>query len=94
LTALFFVTVPNFLGFSRLSGRKFNEDSKNVLKNLIRSLQVEFTGDFVADCSLNRYFCSLNFDSILLLDCTKFLSVFLGCRIENLKEIPKMCLKI
>jgi len=29
--------------------RKFNEDSKNVLKNMIRSLQVGFTGDFVAN---------------------------------------------
>jgi len=29
--------------------RKFNEDSKNVLKNVIRSLQVGFTSNFAAD---------------------------------------------
>jgi len=30
--------------------RKFDEDSKNGLKNMIRSLQVDFTGDFVPNC--------------------------------------------
>jgi len=30
--------------------RKFNEDSKNVLKNMIWSLQVGFTSDFIPDC--------------------------------------------
>jgi len=30
--------------------RKFNEDSKNVLRNMIRSLQVGFTSNFVPDC--------------------------------------------
>jgi len=65
-----------------------------VLKNIVRSLQVEFTGDFVADCFLNRYFYSSNFDSSFLLDCTEFVSVFLGYRIGTLMRIPKMCLKM
>jgi len=33
-----------------LLDRKFNGDSKNVLKTVIFSLQVDFIGDFVADC--------------------------------------------
>jgi len=44
LTPLFSLTVPNFF---MLLDRKFNEDSKNVLKNMIRSLQVGFTGNLV-----------------------------------------------
>jgi len=35
-----------------LLDRKFNEDSKNVLKTVIFLLQVGFTGDFVHHCSL------------------------------------------
>jgi len=35
-----------------LSDRKFNEDSKNVLKNMIRSLQVGFTGNLVVNVAL------------------------------------------
>jgi len=35
LTIFFFLTVPNFAVFFRLSNRKFNEDSKNVLKTVI-----------------------------------------------------------
>jgi len=31
-------------------GRKFNKDSKNVLKTVIFSLQVGLTGNFVSDC--------------------------------------------
>jgi len=30
--------------------RKFSEDSKNVLKTVIFSLQVNFTDDYVPDC--------------------------------------------
>jgi len=33
-----------------LLDRKFNEDSKNVLKNVIQGLQMGFTDNFVADC--------------------------------------------
>jgi len=39
-----------------LLDRKLNEDSKNVLKTVIFSLQVGFTGDFVADCPLKLCF--------------------------------------
>jgi len=38
----------------RLLNEKFSEDSKNVLKTVIVLLQVDFTGDFVTDCPLNR----------------------------------------
>jgi len=39
--------------------RKFNKDSKNVLKNMIRSLQVGFTNDFVPDCPSDYNFTDL-----------------------------------
>jgi len=42
--------------FFRLLDRKFNEDSKNVLKTLIFSLQVGFTSDFVLDCHFKLCF--------------------------------------
>jgi len=47
---VFSLTVPNLIMFFRLLHRKFNEDFKNVLKTLIFSLQMGFTGDFVLDC--------------------------------------------
>jgi len=34
--------------------RKFNENSKNVLKTIIFLVKVGFTGDYVPDCPLNR----------------------------------------
>jgi len=37
-------------------GKKFNEDSKNVLKTVIFSLEVSFTGDFVPDCPFKLHF--------------------------------------
>jgi len=37
--------------------RKFNEDSKNVLKTAIFPLQVSFTGNFVPDCPFELSFC-------------------------------------
>jgi len=43
--------------FSKLLDRKFDEDSKNVLKTVIFSLQVGFTGNFVPDCPFKLYFC-------------------------------------
>jgi len=49
LTPLFFLTVPNFAVFSQLVDRKFNKDSKNVLKTVIFSLQMGFTDNFVPD---------------------------------------------
>jgi len=36
--------------FFMLLDRKFNDDSKNVLKTIIFSLQAGFTSDFVSDC--------------------------------------------
>jgi len=50
LTLLFSLTVPNFVMFLELLDRKFNEDSKNVLKNVIQRLQMGFTDNFFADC--------------------------------------------
>jgi len=41
--------------------RKFNEDSKNVLKNMIRSLQVGFTSDFVPGCLFKLCFFQFKF---------------------------------
>jgi len=56
LTQLFSLTVPNFVVFSKLLDKEFNEDSKNVLKTVIFSLQVAFTDDFRLDCSLKLCF--------------------------------------
>jgi len=53
----FSLTVPNLkLLFFRLLNKKCNEDSKNVLKTVIFSLQVGFTFDFVSDCLFKLYF--------------------------------------
>jgi len=49
LTPFYSLTVPDFVLFFMPLDRKFNEDSKNVLKNVIQLLQVGFTGDFVLD---------------------------------------------
>jgi len=56
LTLLFSLTVPNFVVFLRLLDRKFNEDSKNLIKRVIFPLQVGFIGNFVSDCSLKLCF--------------------------------------
>jgi len=56
LTPLFYRTVPNFVLFLRLLDRKFNEDSKNVLKIVIFILQIGFTSNFVFDCPFKLYF--------------------------------------
>jgi len=61
LTPLFSLTVPNFVVFFRLGDRKFSEDSKNVLKTVIFSLQVGFTGDFVHDCPIKLSFWQFKF---------------------------------
>jgi len=78
LTPLFSLTVSNFVVFFfMLPDRKFNGDSKNVLKTVIFSLQVTFTGDFVLVCPFKLCVSgSSNFDTALLPDCTKFYSVF------------------
>jgi len=56
LTPLFFLTVPNFVVIFMLLDRKFDEDSKNVLKTVIFSLQVGFTSGFVPDCPIKLGF--------------------------------------
>jgi len=71
LTLLFFLTVPNFVVFFRLLNRKFNEDSKNVFKTVILSLQVGFTSIFVPDCPFKLFFGISNCDTAFLSDCTK-----------------------
>jgi len=55
---------------------KFNEDSKNMLKTVIFSLQMGLTGDFVPDYFANCVSSSSNFDSAFLNDCTKFCNIF------------------
>jgi len=72
LTPLFSLTVLNFVVFFMLLDRKFNEDSKNVLKTVIFVLQVGFTDNFVPDCLSGNS----NFDTTFLPDCTKFCSIF------------------
>jgi len=57
LTPLFPLIVPNFVMFLKILDRKFNEDSKNVLKTVIFLLQVGFTGDFILDCPFKLCFC-------------------------------------
>jgi len=79
--------------FSRLLDRKFNKDSKNVLKRVIFSLQVGLTVNFVSDCLFKLGFCQFNFDTAFLPDCTKSCSVFWGYWVGNLMHILKMCLK-
>jgi len=49
LTPLFSLTVPNFVVFFRLLNRKFNENSKNMLKTVICSLQVGLKSNFIPD---------------------------------------------
>jgi len=91
LTPFFSLTVLHFVVFFRLLDRKFNEDSKNVLKIVIFSLQVGFTGDFVLDCLSNYVSVSSNFDTAFLPDSTIFGRFFLGYWIGNLIRISKMC---
>jgi len=43
-------------GFFRLLDRKFNEDSKNVLKTVIFLFHVNYSSDFVIDCPFKLCF--------------------------------------
>jgi len=70
--------------------RKLNEDSKNVFKTVIFSLQVGFTVDFVPDCLSG----STNVNTVFLPDSTKVCSVFSSYGIGNLISIRKMYLKL
>jgi len=55
------MTVHNFVAFSRLLDRKFNEESKNILKNVIFLFQVGYTVDFVPDCLFKLCFWQFKF---------------------------------
>jgi len=52
LIPFFSLILPHFEVFFMSLDRKYNEDSKNVLKIVIFSLQVGFSGNFVAECHL------------------------------------------
>jgi len=66
-----------------LLDRKFNEDSKNVLKTVIFSLQVGLTSNFVSACQsvlkgcknqcLEKFSCSIRYENVFL----KFMTVIL-----------------
>jgi len=56
LTPLFSLTLPAFVLFFMSLDGKFNGDSKTVIKSVIFSLQVCFTGDFVPDCPFKLCF--------------------------------------
>jgi len=60
-----------------------------VLKRVIFSLQVGFTGDFDTE----TVFLAVETLTALFSLTTKFCSVFLGYWLQNLMRIPKMCLK-
>jgi len=60
LTPLFSLTVLNFVVFFMLLHRKFNADSKNVLKTVIFSLPVGFPRDFVPECLYKLCFWQFN----------------------------------
>jgi len=70
-----------------------NEDSKNVRKTVIFSLQVSFTGDFVPDGPFKLFSLSSKFATAFLTDYIIFCSVFLGYITGNLMGISKMCFK-
>jgi len=61
LTLILSLTVQNVVMFFRLLDRKFDEDSKNVLKTVIFLLQVGFIMDFISDCLFKLCFCQFKF---------------------------------
>jgi len=64
-----------------------------MLKTILFSLQVMFTGYFASDYLSNCVSGRSNFNTAFLPDCNKFCSVFSGYWIGNLMRIPKICLK-
>jgi len=56
------MNLTNFVVFFKSLDKKFNGDSKNLLKTVIFSLQVGFKGDLVPDYFSNCVFSSSNFD--------------------------------
>jgi len=57
LTQLFFLSrYTKFCSVFRLLDRKFNEESKNVVKIVTFLHQVSFTGNFISDCPFKLCF--------------------------------------
>jgi len=56
---VFLSNCTKFCSVFRSVDRKFNEDSKNMLKTVIFSLQVSFKIAFVPDCPFKLCFCQL-----------------------------------
>jgi len=61
LQSIFSLTVLSNCVFFRLWRRKFDEDTKNVLKTFIFTLQVSFTVDLVPDCPFKLCFWQFKF---------------------------------
>jgi len=57
--------------------RKFNEDSKNVLKTVIFSVQVGFTRNFVPDCLYKLFLAVQTLTPRFSLTVLNFLEFFL-----------------
>jgi len=80
--------------FFRLLNRKFNEDSKNVLKTVIFSLQMGFTLDLVPE-TFQTVFLAGQILTPLFSRIVPNLVVFFSVYwIENLMRIPKMFSKL
>jgi len=62
LTQLFSLTFPDFIVFLTSLDRKFNGDSKNVLKTVIFSLQMDLTDNFIPDCPFKLSFWQIKLD--------------------------------
>jgi len=77
LTIIFCLTLHDFVVFFTSLDRKFNEDSKNVLKTIIFSLQVSFTGNFVPDCR-NVFLADHNLTTIFSLTLHDFAVSFMS----------------
>jgi len=85
LTQLFSLIVPKFVVFFRLMDRKFNKDSKNMLKTVIFSLQVDLTSNFVPDCHTVLKSCkNQGYKSFLAVFNTKLI---LRCRTVTLTVV-------
>jgi len=70
------VSRERILYFFVLLDRKFNEDSKNVLKTVIFVLQMGFTSNFSLTVLSNCVFGSLYFDTFFSLNVPNFVVFF------------------
>jgi len=75
LTPLFSLTIPNFVVLFKLVDRKFNGNSKNVLKTVTFSLQVGVQAILSLTLLSNSVLGRSNFDTSFLPVCIKFCSV-------------------